>query len=103
MIPSIDKWRPMSTAPRDGSIFMAVFKEYNAKDGQPRVQACQYFCDEKGQDWRWRKPWHTGTTCYADGWLSYEEFAALQPTLDNPEPVKPQAAPEPAPAQDFDL
>lgn len=104
MIPPKEAWRSMESAPRDGTIFMALFSEFNEKNGPLRVQACQYFCNENGSDWRWRKPWHTGTTHYADGWMTLEELIAYQPTLDGAEPTaKPAPAPAVADQGDYDL
>jgi hypothetical protein len=78
MIPPKEAWRSMSSAPKDGSIFMAYYHEYGKKDGPVRVQACQYLCDWNGKDWRWRDPWRTGATTFAEGWLTLEELIAWQ-------------------------
>lgn len=74
MIPPKEAWRSMDSAPRDGSIFMALHKAYNARTGQDQVQACQYFCNEFGTDWRWRSPWRCGVTTYADAWMTFADF-----------------------------
>jgi hypothetical protein len=104
MIPALKHWHPMTTAPKDGTIFIALHRAYNAKEGTPQVQACQYFCNEFGMDWRWRSPWRTGTSAYADAWMTLEEFAEWQDRGEPSEPVEAKpAAPAPAPAQDFDL
>lgn len=100
MIPPKEAWRSMDSAPRDGSIFMALHKAYNARTGQDQVQACQYFCNEFGTDWRWRSPWRCGVTTYADAWMTFADFLEWQDSAA--EPITPTPAPA-APAQDFDL
>lgn len=102
MIPPKEAWKSMLDAPRDGTIIMARFKEYNAKEGAERVHPVQYLCDEKGGDWRWRWPWRVGTTAFADGWMTLAELIAWQDKAPVEAAFEPEPEPE-EPTEDFDL
>jgi len=73
MIP-VDGWLPMEQAPRNGDIVRVKFREHNKPDGAVRVAYAQWGCDDKGENWGWRKPLTTGTTQYADAWMPNQDF-----------------------------
>ncbi len=73
MIPKTG-WKPMTSAPRDGTIIIVKFRSFNAKDGKQTVQPAQWLCDCDGVNWGWKKPWSMGTTAYADEWMTLAEF-----------------------------
>lgn len=104
MIPQ-NGWKSMESAPRDGSVFMVKYREYGKKDGPEHIQACQYLCDENGGDWRWRKPWHTGTTVHADGWMTVAELVkACEREFAAGTTVEPATrVPEGAGSSEYDL
>ena len=77
MIPKTG-WKPIIDAPRDGSIIIARYREFNAKDGKPAIQPVQWLCDYSGANWGWKKPWHMGTAAHADEWMTLDEFKAAQ-------------------------
>lgn len=112
MIPSLELWHKLETAPRDGSPFMVIYREFGRKDGKLKVQAAQYLCNEDGAEWRWRNPFHVGQTVYAEGWLRLEELITYQDAAPEeferpaPKPAEPEEdefANFQAPEQDFDL
>jgi hypothetical protein len=76
MIPQTG-WKAMKDAPRDGTIIIVKFREFNAKDGKIAVQAAQWFCDGQGENWGWKKPWHTGIIAHADVWMLPQDFQRL--------------------------
>ena len=75
MIPK-DGWKPMTSAPRDGTVIMVLYREFNAKEGKAAIQPAQWLCDLQGSNWCWRKPWSQATTAHADQWMTYQEFQA---------------------------
>lgn len=78
MIPPIDKCRPMSTAPRDGTCVIVVHHEYNDKSKRLCLASAQWLPNAQGEDWTWRRPFHLGTTQFAAGWLTISELLAFQ-------------------------
>lgn len=100
MIPPLG-WRPMEDAPRDGTVVMVRSREWNNPSAAFQVQPGQWLCDMKGEDWRWRLPYRQGTTIYADGWMTFEEFQQAQ-TEQQPAPT-PDFCPQPAEVPEFDL
>jgi len=78
MIPPISQWRDMKSAPRNGECILVVHREYNRKEGRLRIATAQWLCNELGEEWGWRLPFRTGTTQYADGWLTVAELMAFQ-------------------------
>lgn len=77
MIP--DKgWKPLASAPRDGTVFIVVFHEWGDQTKPKKVAHCQWGCNDVGDNWAWRAPHRVGTTQHADGWMTYQEFLAAQ-------------------------
>lgn len=83
-------WKPMSSAPRDGTTIVVVFHEWNNSSRPQRLAAAWWMCNEQGDDWCWRASGRFGTTQFADGWLLPSEYAKLahaakaaaEPSLD---------------------
>lgn len=73
-------WKPLKSAPKDGTIVIGKYRQYNDKNGKFVIQAVQWFCDEAGASWGWKKPWHTNTTAYVEEWMTYAEFQKAQET-----------------------
>jgi len=85
--------KPMESAPRDGTIILVVSREWNNPSAAFQVQAAQWLCDNRGKDWRWRKPGSMGTTVHADTWFTISEFQEAQKTFS---PSTPNFCPNPA-------
>lgn len=94
MIPK-NGWKPMEDAPKDGTVIMVVHHLYNQCSQPKQVQAAHWFCNEKGTDWGWKRPWCSGWVAYADAWMTFEEFKAAQaaeaqPEFRLPDPAVPE-------------
>lgn len=77
MIPR-NGWKEMGTAPRDGSIILVRYSEWNDKSRRQLVQPAQWLPDVDGTKWTWRAPWRPGTITHADAWMTFAEFQAAQ-------------------------
>lgn len=99
MIPT--NGRPMADAPKNGEIILAVSREWNNPNAPLQVQAAQWLCDRKGDNWAWREPGRMGTTVHATCWFTFAEFQKAQATM---EPAKtPNYCPKPAEPEEYDL
>lgn len=85
-----ENWRSLDDAPRNGDIIAVRFREYNKPEGAVRVGYAHWACDDKGENWGWKKPFHLGTSQYAEAWMPYSEFLMLaqRPKLPLLEPQK---------------
>lgn len=86
MIPK-SGWRPVASAPTDGTIVMARSRQWNNPNAAYQVQPAQWLCDPEGKNWTWRKPGAQGTTVYMDDWMSFEDLqkqqdAEMQPKMN---------------------
>jgi len=77
MIPK-SGWRSMDEAPKDGTIIVVRYSQYNGKSGPDKVQFCHWLCDDNGEKWGWKRPWGTGHMTYADVWMPVTEFYTAQ-------------------------
>lgn len=88
-------WKPIASAPRDGTIIMVLFNGWNRPTEPEAVGAAHWFCDDKGHNWGWKHPWCTGRVQHAKSWMTMAEFYAAAQSDEKPEP-------EPEPVE-FDL
>lgn len=89
--------KPMSEAPRDGTMIIARFREWNKPDGAMTFQPVWWMPDSKGKNPRWKRYGTLDTTAFADVWVTPAEFAA------HGEDDQPQARRAPEPEKDYDL
>ena len=75
--------RPMSEAPKDGTIVIARFRQWNASrnpmDGQAtdfEWQPVWWMPDSKGRNPRWKRFGSLDSTAFADHFVTVAEFAA---------------------------
>jgi len=64
---------------------------YNKPDQGLQVQPGHWFCDDKGKNWGWKRPWAPGWTVYASGWMTFEDFKQAQARETEPNLPMPDA------------
>lgn len=76
MIPT-KGWHPMASAPKNGTIVIITYHEWNDPSRARRMDTAWWMCDNKGEDWCWRSGGRMGTTQFADGWMHLHELAVF--------------------------
>lgn len=95
-----DPFKPLDSAPQDGSLIIARFKEWNQNGAPIQYQAVWWMPDSKGKNPRWKRFGSLDSTAFIDAWCTPAEFAAWAPV----EHVQKPRAPEPeAEEVEYDL
>lgn len=92
-----DCLKPMKSAPRDGTMIIGRFREWNKPDGAVSYQPVWWMPDSKGKNPRWKRYGTLDTTAFVDEWLTPAEFAECG------EDDQPQPRRAPKPEEDYDL
>lgn len=89
-----DPFKPMDSAPKDGSMIIARFKEWNQNNAPTLYQPVWWMPDSKGKNPRWKRYGALDSTAFADAWCTPAEFAAWAPVEHVQPPRKPEVEPE---------
>lgn len=90
--------KPIDQAPKDGSMVIARFREFNANGAPYMWQPVWWMPDSKGKNPRWRRFGLLDSTAFADHFVTVAEFAAHgeMEYVQKPRPPEPET-------QEYDL
>jgi hypothetical protein len=78
-------WQDMAAAPRDGTMFVVCYREWNVETNPLRYQIAQslppLLRSEGGLEFH--QPWNPCSGAYADAWIPLDKFIAYRPEKPN--------------------
>ena len=92
-------WKPMSEAPQNGAVIIAVYDDWNVSSNKESMQPVWWMTDSQGKSFGWKKYGFMDTAAHCKGWMYPHELLLCIAEMSLPE----FAEPKPLAAEDLDL